>query len=63
MEKLNTEGLDVFQIEDLQIAKNYPKMDKKTKRGSTSLCPDLKLKIRRRNQRQNPDPWVALQRK
>ena len=39
MEKLNTEGLDVFQIEDLQIAKkSYPKMDKKTKRGSTSFA-------------------------
>ena len=38
MEKLNTEGLDVFQIEDLQIAKkSYPKMDKKKKRGSTSF--------------------------
>lgn len=39
MEKLNTEGLDVFQIEDLQIAKKaYPKMDKKNKRGSTSFA-------------------------
>ena len=29
IEKLNTEGLDVFQIEDLQIAKkSYPKMDR-----------------------------------
>ena len=38
MEKLNTEGLDEFQIEDLQIAKkSYPKMDKKKKRGSTSF--------------------------
>lgn len=38
IEKLNTEGLDVFQIEDLQIAKkSYPKI-KKNKRGSTSFA-------------------------
>ena len=39
MEKLNTEGLDEFQVIDLQIAKKaYPKMDKKNKRGSTSFA-------------------------
>ena len=33
IEKLNTEGLDVFQIEDLQIAKKaYPKMDRNRRR-------------------------------
>ena len=33
IEKLNTEGLDEFQVIDLQIAKkSYPKMDKKNKR-------------------------------
>ena len=38
IEKLNTEGLDVFQIEDLQIAKKaYPKLNK-NKRGSTSFA-------------------------
>ena len=38
IEKLNTEGLDVFQIEDLQIAKkSYPKINK-NKRGSTSFA-------------------------
>ncbi len=38
IEKLNTEGLDEFQIEDLQIAKKaYPKMNK-NRRGSTSFA-------------------------
>ena len=61
MEKLNTEGLDVFQIEDLQVKRNLIlRWIRRLKEDLHLLRPDLKLKIRRRNQRQNPDPWVAL---
>ena len=62
MEKLNTEGLDVFQTEDLQIAKkDYPKMDKKNKRGSTSFASRSKTEDKKEKKpKAKPDPWVVL---
>ena len=57
MEKLNTEGLDVFQIEDLQIAKkDYPKMDKKNKRGSTSFASRSKTEDKEKKPKAKPRP-------